>query len=104
MNLLFTVPYLNEKGGIQTFAKTVYSGLKNSQSIHFFNSEPSLPTLWSTFLSVLPTIIASKLYYFFSKRKSGLKTIVPYPDLIHFWHVESAVPNTHLNYIVSCYG
>lgn len=75
MKIKYIVPELYKRGGIQEFAKSACSELKNRFDIEVLNWENDL---------TLP--------------------ILTNADLIHFWHPEPAMAFLDKKYIVTCHG
>jgi len=103
MRILYIVPELYKHGGIQEFAKSIYSELKNDFNIKLINWQNDLSLLAKGILKFSPSRFSQFLYLkFFSsyfRRKYGLNV-----DLIHFWHPEPAMAFLDRKYIVSCHG
>ncbi|MFV1917557.1 MAG: glycosyltransferase family 4 protein [Patescibacteria group bacterium] len=87
--IVHVVPYLNEYGGIQTFAKDVRRLLKDEFDIQALDF--SFPE------SHLRFLLQSKILW----RK---EKIIQDAKLIHFWQPLSAIGFENTNYIVSCHG
>jgi len=103
MRILYIVPELYKHGGIQEFAKSIYSELKNDFNIKLINWQNDLSLLAKGILKFSPSRFSQFLYLkFFSsyfRRKYDLNV-----DLIHFWHPEPAMAFLDRKYIVSCHG
>lgn len=81
MKVCYYVPYLNSKGGIQSWAYTTAHSLASSFSINFI--DPKENSLFDRFIKV----------------KTNQHT-----DLIHFWSIDGAVIPKNKPYIVTCHG
>ncbi|RJS78533.1 glycosyltransferase family 4 protein [Methanophagales archaeon] len=103
MRILYIVPELYKHGGIQEFAKSIYSELKNDFNIELINWQNDLSLLAKGILKFSPSKFSQSLYLkFFSshfRKKYDLNA-----DLIHFWHPEPAMAFLDRKYIVSCHG
>lgn len=104
--IFYVVPSLQEFGGIQEFARSVYSELYKDYEIQLLNwKETKLFLLVDGVLERFPP----KLGYFFysqsvSPRYRKKYTELKKADLIHFWHLKPAVSFLDKRYIVSCHG
>jgi len=103
MRISYIVPELYKHGGIQEFAKTVYSALKSDFNIKMINWQNDLPLLAKGILKFSPAKLSQYLYLnFFSshfRKKYNLSA-----ELIHFWHPEPAMTFLDKKFIVSCHG
>ena len=103
MRILYIVPELYKHGGIQEFAKSIYSELKNDFNIELIDWQNDLSLLAKGILKFSPAKFSKFLYLkFFSshfRKKYDLNA-----DLIHFWHPEPAMAFLDRKYIVSCHG
>jgi len=103
MRILYIVPELYKHGGIQEFAKSIYSELKNDFNIELINWQNDLSLLAKGILKFSPSKFSQFLYLkFFSshfRKKYDLNA-----DLIHFWHPEPAMAFLDGKYMVSCHG
>jgi len=103
MRILYIVPELYKHGGIQEFAKSIYSELKNDFNIELINWQNDLSLLAKGILKFSPAKFSQFLYLkFFSShfRKKYDRNA----DLIHFWHPEPAMAFLDGKYMVSCHG
>jgi len=103
MRILYIVPELYKHGGIQEFAKSIYSELKNDFNIELINWQNDLSLLAKGILKFSPSKFSQFLYLkFFSShfRKKYDRNA----DLIHFWHPEPAMAFLDGKYMVSCHG
>jgi glycosyltransferase involved in cell wall biosynthesis len=103
MKIVYMVPDVDKKGGIQEFAKAVYARLPMEKEIVNWEDFLTLPE--KVLLRFLPSSIASK-YYDISvvgKFNKKYETISGYP-FIHFWHPECAMAYLSNDYVVSCHG
>jgi len=103
MRILYIVPELYKHGGIQEFAKSIYSELKNDFNIELINWQNDLSLLAKGILKFSPSKFSQFLYLkFFSshfRKKYDLNA-----DLIHFWHPEPAMAFLDGKYMMSCHG
>ena len=103
MRILYIVPELYKHGGIQEFAKSIYSELKNDFNIELINWQNNLSLLAKGILKFSPSKFSQFLYLkLFSshfRKKYDLNA-----DLIHFWHPEPAMAFLDGKYMVSCHG
>lgn len=100
--IAYVVPYLNDYGGIQAFAKLSYRLLRKRFNIRlvewcFYFPRPVI----KRFLNILPFFYTS---YLKSKIPNKKDLMLHKADLIHFWHPLSAVGFGDTNFIVSCHG
>lgn len=104
MRILYIVSDLYIKGGIQEFAKTIYSKLKKRFNLEILNWKYDLSLPIKGIIRFSPSKIGDHLYsrYFSShfKRKYKINDV----DLIHFWDLEEGMAFLDEKYIVSCHG
>ncbi|MFX1521773.1 MAG: glycosyltransferase family 4 protein [Promethearchaeota archaeon] len=98
--ILYVVPHLDEIGGIQKFALTMYTTLREDFNIELINWK----TNWN-----LPTraMLYTNLFYppILDSRFKDIKDKVREAALVHFWHPDLARPFSDIsNYIISCHG
>lgn len=87
--IVYVVPYLNEYGGTQTFAKTVKNSLKNKFNIQLLD--------WELQDSIFSLIVKTTLLKLKNK-------IIRKAKVIHFWNPLTAIGFEKTNFIVSCHG
>lgn len=105
MKILYLVPDLYLPGGIQDFAKSIYSELKDTYNLQIFNYKNNLNFFSNLFLRRFPFIkISSYLYSHYLSNNLKKTYNFKEKDLIHFWHLEPAMPFLDKKYIVSCHG
>jgi len=104
MKIKYIVPELYNNGGIQEFAKSLYSQLKDKFELELLNWENDLSLPAKGILKYSPAKISSYLYsQIFSNHFRG-KYAIEDVDLIHFWHPEPAMAFLDKKYIVTCHG
>ncbi|PIS09495.1 hypothetical protein COT75_01340 [Candidatus Beckwithbacteria bacterium CG10_big_fil_rev_8_21_14_0_10_34_10] len=87
--IAYVVPYLNQYGGIQTFAKNTKKSLKKEHRIKLYN--------WR-----LPQ---NKTFFFLKSKLPKKRNFeIEKAKLIHFWHPLAARGFEKNNFIVSCHG
>jgi len=105
MRIAFVVPDLHKKGGIQTFAKLVYSELNRKLEIDIINWDFGLNLIQKGLINIpsgkLGEIIYKKII---SKDYKRRYSCLDEYDLIHFWHPEPAMAFIDKDYIVSVHG
>ena len=105
MKVIYTVPDLYTEGGIQEFAKSIYSELKDEFDMEIFDFKNTLNFFTKIFLRRFPVIsVSSYLYtrYFSNNLRKGYN--FKEKNLIHCWNLEEAMPFLDRKYIVSCHG
>lgn len=103
--IIYVVPELHSPGGIQEFAKLVYSQLKNDYDIKLMDWKPSLSLFSRGILHYSPTTLKLLYYSRFltNKYKKKYKEIEN-SDFVHFWHIEPAFSFLDKKYVVTCHG
>jgi len=104
MKILFIVPELYTKGGIQEFAKSIYSGLKDKFDLEIINWTYDLNIPSNIILRRLPPKMGAYLFSRFYTDHFRRKHRTNDADLLHFWHLEEAMPFLDKKYIVTCHG
>ncbi len=107
---MYIVPWLSTKGGIQEFAKSVYSKLEKKYELKILDWEYdlSLQLPIRGILKYSPTKISAYLYAKIASShfKKSYGKILNDADLIHFWHPEPATAAAFSDekFIVTCHG
>ena len=104
MNITYIVPELNKNGGIQKFAESIYTGLKNELDIKMLDWENDLNLIVKGVLRCSPARVGSFLYSHMFSTHFRKRYKLTDNDLIHFWHPEPAMAFLDKKYIVSCHG
>ena len=104
MKIIYIVPELNSKGGVQEFAKSIYSELKNKFNLEIINWKYDLSLLIEVILRCFPPKIGAYLYYNIFSNHFRKKYILKSINLIHFWWTDPAMAFLNKKYVISCYG
>lgn len=105
MKILYIIPDLYLPGGIQDFAKSIYSELKDKYNLQILDYKNNLNFISNLFLRRFPFIkISSYLYSHYLSDNLKKTYNFKEKDFIHFWHIEPAMPFLDKKYIVSCHG
>lgn len=104
MKILYVVPGLESKGGVQNLAKDVYAELKNKLDLEIASWHYDLNQCFKGLIKYLPPKISVPLYSHFGTSHFQKKISVNGFDLIHFWGIDGAIDFLKTKYIVSCYG
>ncbi|MBN1262738.1 MAG: glycosyltransferase family 4 protein [Candidatus Pacebacteria bacterium] len=100
--IAYVVPYLDQYGGIQSFARSVGRALSGKEAIRFVD--------WSFWF---PGKIAEKLFNFYpslaefclgSRICRRKRKILMSADLVHFWQPLTAIGFEGSGFLVSCHG
>ncbi len=101
MKITYIIPDINVKGGIQKFAFSVQDTMKNRYTFNnrdFVNGYPNI-----FILNILSRV--EYVYDFLMLiRASYLNRILNDSDVIHSWHIKSALYLKKNKYIVTCHG
>lgn len=104
MKILFIVPDLYTNGGIQEFAKSIYTGLKDKFDLEILNWTYDLNIPSSIILRRLPPGIGAYVFSHFYANHFRRKYKTNDTHLLHFWNLEEAMPFLDKKYIVTCHG
>lgn len=104
MKIAYVVPTYKTKGGIQEFAKSVSSNLPKSFEVTYFDFTYGFYSHIDRYLQKLPNSVGAFLFsYIFSyyfRKKYNFNNY----DLLHFWHIDAAMPFTDKKCIITCHG
>lgn len=100
----YIVPELHKNGGIQEYAKSVYSELKDKFDMDILNWENDLNLPVKGILRYSPIKISNFLYQYIFLTHFRKKYKLNGTDLIHFWHTEPAMAFLDKKYVVTCHG
>lgn len=98
MRLLYIIPKLHEKGGIQRFSLSIYSSLKERHEIVLKDWKNEISPVEQAMMRFLPQKMAAKRYRRIAGSIDGKSF-----DLAHFWHIEPSI-GAEGKYIVSAHG
>ena len=105
MRIAYVVPELHKNGGIQEFAKSIYSELRKKFDIQILDWKNDLSLPVKGILRYSPPKIGDLLYSnLFSKHFKEKYKAIDRADLIHFWHLDPAIAFLDKRYIVTCHG
>lgn len=104
MKILYIVPDLYTKGGIQEFARSIYSGLEKKFNLEILNWTNDLNMPTKVVLRRLPSKMGAYVFSKFFSDHFRIKYKTNNVDLLHFWNLEEAMPFLDKKYIVTCHG
>ncbi len=104
MKILYVVPYLNNIGGIQSFASTIADQLRINNKVEEVDWQNKKNMLIKLLLRYLPHFVGVNLFELISKKSFYNTRILSHYNIIHFWHSDPAMFYRGTNFVVTCHG